>query len=101
ATGDSPCHFARMFRRTTGKTPHQYAIGRRVECARRLLEAGELSIAAIAIDTGFASQSHLTEVFRRVTGVTPKAFQDDVSRIGGPARCRATGAFTRVLNVGK
>jgi AraC family transcriptional regulator len=101
ATGDSPCHFARMFRRTTGKTPHQYVIARRVECAKQLLAAGELSIAAIANDTGFASQSHLTEVFRKITGVTPKAFQDDVGRNKSHARCHATRGSTRFANVGK
>lgn len=99
ATGDSPCHFARMFRRTTGKSPHQYVIGRRIECAKRLLEAGALSISAIAVDTGFASQSHLTEVFRRVTGVTPKTFQDTFSR--SPALRLATGGSGWLLSAGK
>jgi len=101
ATGDSPCHFARMFRRTTGKTPHQYVIGRRIECAKRLLEAGELPISAIAVDTGFASQSHLTEVFRRATGVTPKSFQDALRRSAGPARRLATRCAGRISSAGK
>jgi AraC family transcriptional regulator len=101
ATGDSPCHFARMFRRTTGKTPHQYVISQRIECAKRLLEAGELPISAIAVDTGFASQSHLTEVFRRVTGMTPKSFQDALRRSSGAGRRLITGRSGWILNAGK
>jgi AraC family transcriptional regulator len=73
--GASPFHFARVFKRTTGLTLHQYVVSRRIERARQLLQDGELSIATIAVDTGFASQSHLTEVFRRELGVTPGVYQ--------------------------
>jgi AraC family transcriptional regulator len=79
--GDSPFHFARKFSRMTGLTPHQYVIGRRVERARQLLEQDELSIATIAVETGFSSQSHLTEVFRRSVGVTPGVYRADHSRV--------------------
>jgi len=59
----------------TGLTPHQYVMSRRVARARRLLEEGELPITAIAAETGFASQSHLTDLFRREVGVTPRAYR--------------------------
>ena len=71
----SPFHFARVFKQATGLTPHQYVISRRVERARRLLAKGGRSIAAIAAETGFASQSHLTEMFRREVGMTPRAYR--------------------------
>src|SRR5262245_14903342 len=73
--GISPFHFVRLFKQATGLTPHQYVVSRRVERARQLLADEVLSIAAIALDTGFASQSHLTEVFRRETGVTPAVYR--------------------------
>jgi AraC family transcriptional regulator len=63
----------------TALTPHRYVIERRIERARQLLEQCELSIATIAVDTGFASQSHLTEFFRRSVGVTPAVYRADHS----------------------
>ncbi len=72
----SSFYFVRIFKQRTGLTPHQYVMSRRVARARRLLEEGELPIAAIAAETGFASQSHLTELFRREVGVTPRAYRE-------------------------
>lgn len=68
-------HFARAFKKTTGKTPHQYLMERRIDRAKHLLMAGDLPLAQVAYDCGFASQSHLTDVFRRLTGVTPARFR--------------------------
>lgn len=70
----SPYHFARLFKRSTGIAPHQYHIRCRVERAKQLLLARELSIAEVAQVVGFASQGHLNYHFKRVVGVTPKAF---------------------------
>jgi AraC family transcriptional regulator len=58
-----------------GETPHQYIIKRRIECAKQLLIATDLSIAEVAFQTGFSSQSHLSDVFRRITGSTPGAYR--------------------------
>ncbi len=70
----SPFHLARLFKRTTGLTPHQYLVQVRVNSARALLTAGAgtRSLAEIALAVGFADQSHLTRHFKRVLGVTPK-----------------------------
>lgn len=72
----SPYHFARLFKRSIGLTPHQYVVQCRVERARQLLRQGQLEIAEIADRVGFANQSHLNRHFKRLTGVTPKAFQN-------------------------
>lgn len=70
----SPFHFAHRFKQTMGVSPHQYVICRRVEEARRRLEAGgTTTIGQAASLAGFSSQSQLTFHFRRLLGVTPKA----------------------------
>ena len=74
--GISPYHFARLFKQSTGQSPHQYVIARRIVQAKHLLTTTELPIAAIAYQVGFASQSHLTRHFRQRTGVTPKVYRD-------------------------
>jgi AraC family transcriptional regulator len=72
--GLSTYHFARLFKKSTGISPHQYHIRCRVERAKQLLLAHELTIADIAQAVGFASQGHLNYHFKRFVGITPKAF---------------------------
>lgn len=71
----SASQFARLFRRSTDMSPHQYLLSRRIEKAQELLRRKGESLAAVAAATGFADQSHLTRVFKRVTGVTPHAWR--------------------------
>ena len=68
-------HFARAFKTATGVAPHQYVLERRVARARELLSLGQLPLSEIAGVCGFASQAHLTNVFKRATGLTPGAFR--------------------------
>jgi AraC family transcriptional regulator len=70
----SEFHFARLFKQTTGLPPYQFVIRQRVERAKRLITAGRLSLAQIAVATGFSDQSHLTRHFKRLVGVTPGRF---------------------------
>jgi AraC family transcriptional regulator len=70
----SPVHFARQFRLSTGRTPHQHLLGLRIERAKCLL-ASELAIAEVAVRCGFSHQEHLTRVFGRLVGVTPNAYR--------------------------
>ncbi len=71
-SGLSASYFKTAFRTSVGHPVHQYVIQRRVERARSLLAAGELPISQVALETGFAHQSHLAYHMRRVLGVTPK-----------------------------
>lgn len=71
--GLSVSHFNKLFRESVGVPVHQYLIRRRVECAKSLLGEGKLSISQIALETGFAHQSHLAHHMRRVLGASPKA----------------------------
>ncbi len=70
----SEFHFARLFKQTTGLSPHQFVIHQRIERAKRLIVEGRLSLAQVAIDVGFSDQSQLTRHFKRLVGVTPKRF---------------------------
>jgi len=67
----SPYHFARSFKLAMGTTPHRYVIQKRVEEARRLLEAQELSVDEVAWRVGFSDRSHLARHFRRLLGAPP------------------------------
>lgn len=70
----SQYHFSRSFKHSTGRSPYQYVIYQRVEQAKQLLKQGEMSISEVAITCGFTHQSHLNRHFKRLTGLTPKAF---------------------------
>lgn len=70
---ESYCNAA--FRKAMGEPIHRYVIARRVERARALLESGALPISQVALETGFAHQSHLAYHMRRVLGVSPRAIR--------------------------
>jgi AraC family transcriptional regulator len=71
----SPYHFARAFRKAANVTPVRYVWQRRVERAKKLLRDSRVSLAIIAYDCGFSSQSHFTTVFKRETGATPASYR--------------------------
>ena len=72
----SPFHFARVFKKLTGTTPHSYLAGIRTAKAQLLLAKPELSIAEIGALVGYSSPSHFTKAFRQATGLTPRAFRN-------------------------
>lgn len=78
----SEYHFARLFKKVFGFTPHHYLAALRIEQARRLLSESDLSIAEVSACVGYSSQSHFTKVFREQTGFTPAEFRI-LSRGGG------------------
>jgi AraC family transcriptional regulator len=71
ALGLSTPHFVRLFRNTVGTSPHRYVVQKRIERARRLIGSADIPLIDIALRVGFASQSHLTRLFREIIGVTP------------------------------
>lgn len=63
--------FTRDFKDATGSSPYQYLLMKRLAKARELIVDSRLSLAEVACEAGFASQSHMTDVFRDKLGVTP------------------------------
>lgn len=71
----TPDHFGAAFKASVGKTPHRYHIERRIHRAKELLLDVRLTVAQVAHDVGFSSQSHFTASFRKVTGMSPTEFR--------------------------
>jgi AraC family transcriptional regulator len=69
--GLSPSQFARAFKVSMGLTPHRWLVEQRIHRAKQFMTRGGKSISIAAHLAGFASQSHFTKAFRRVTGTTP------------------------------
>ncbi|WP_083198182.1 helix-turn-helix domain-containing protein [Pararhizobium polonicum] len=67
--------FASVFKHTTGKSPLQWQLSKRIEQAKQLLGESDLPVASIAVQLGFSDQAHLTKVFRQVAGETPAAWR--------------------------
>ncbi|VXC75462.1 conserved hypothetical protein [Pseudomonas sp. 8Z] len=72
--GLSPFHFARTFRRATGLPPHAWLKQRRLEQARALLRDGCAPL-SVAMQLGFADQSHLSRQFKQAYGIAPGAYR--------------------------
>ncbi len=73
--GTSRHHFVRRFKTACGVTPYQYVLACRVEQAKHLLSSSEMTLAQIAYEVGFASQSHFHTTFLKLTGTTPDSFR--------------------------
>lgn len=67
----SPYHFSRLFKESTGLSPHQYVIRERVEKARELLMGTEMRLHEVAAAAGFTHQSHMGRHLKRFLGVSP------------------------------
>ena len=69
-------HFATMFKQSMNISPYRYVINQRIERSKSQLRQTDRAISDIALDCGFADQSHLNKHFRRLVGMTPKAFRE-------------------------
>lgn len=76
----SPFHFARLFKKLTGASPHAYLATLRVGRAQQLLAETDLSVSEISTRVGYSSPSHFSKAFRQSTGMTPRSFRAAVVR---------------------
>jgi AraC-like DNA-binding protein len=67
--------FSQVFKNTTGLTPYQWQMNKRVDQARDLLSGTDLSVADVADRLGFSDQAHLTRSFRQIVGETPASWR--------------------------
>jgi AraC-like DNA-binding protein len=75
----SPFHFARLFKKLTGSSPHNYLAGIRAAKAQLLLAETDLSVTEIGTRVGYLSGSHFTKAFRIATGATPREFRKSLA----------------------
>jgi AraC family transcriptional regulator len=74
----SPSHFARVFKKETGKAPMEYVQNLRLERAKKLLLAGDKTMTEIALDCGFGSPSYLAACFQKEYKMSPKEYRKNV-----------------------
>jgi transcriptional regulator GlxA family with amidase domain len=83
----TPHHLASLFTKSTGLSPHQYVLRVRIDRAKIHLKDDSLSVAQVSRLVGFRTQEHFTKVFRRVAGVTPSKFREELANdASGDAR---------------
>ena len=81
--GLSPSHFAKKFRLSTGLSLHRFVTRRRILASFESLKEESQSLAHVALDLGFSSQSHFTRIFSDLTGMTPAKYRKQVRRTVG------------------
>lgn len=89
----SPSYFSRSFKAAFGETPHQYLMSRRMERAKALLRAGELSVTEVCVAVGFTSLGSFSAQFHRVVGESPSAYRQ---RDDHDALARLPGCYVRM-----
>jgi len=89
--GVHPVHLSRTFARRRGVGLHEYVEGIRVRWACDQMTKGDVDLATLAAEAGYADQSHMTRVFKRVTGMTPGEIRATVSKNPSMARHAVPG----------
>jgi AraC family transcriptional regulator len=77
SVGLSTAHFARMFRKSTGETPHQFVLRQKVERAKAMLRSPGARVLDVAVACGFRTQQHFAKVFRDACGIRPTEYRQD------------------------
>ncbi|MFN8444908.1 MAG: AraC family transcriptional regulator [Caldilineaceae bacterium] len=80
----STYHFAHLFRASVGESVHQFVIRQRVEAAKQLLNQGTLTLPEVAVQVGFADQSHLGRHCKALLGATPKMLRKERKNLPNP-----------------
>ena len=81
----STAYFSRMFRKSTGETPHQFLLRQRVERAKEMLRSADARVMDVAVACGFKTQQHFAQVFRHECGASPTEYRQEF--LGHEATC--------------
>lgn len=79
--GLSPPYLSRLFKCETGVTVSEYIMRKKVEAAANMLRYSEYSVLEISEYLCFSSESYFIQVFRRITGDTPKVYREKYFRV--------------------
>src|SRR5215831_13529097 len=91
SVGLSTAHFARMFRTSTGETPHQFVLRQRVERAKAMLRAADARVLDVAVACGFKTQQHFAQVFRGLCGISPTEYRQNFVGSGATSASETRG----------
>ena len=72
----NPKYLSALFRKFTGKTAKECLMERRIDLAKRLLQSGTDSIKQVAHGVGFSDEYYFMRVFKKQTGMSPKAYRN-------------------------
>jgi len=95
--GLSVSHFARSFRRTFGRSAHQFLILQRIEKAKALLSASMCALSDAALEAGFSDQAAFSRTFKAVVGISPGQWRREVSHRRWRAPYRRTKVGPELL----
>ncbi len=79
----SPFHFHRLFTAAFGETPHEFLTSRRMDLAKRLLAAAEMSVTDVCFEVGYSSLGSFSHKFRILAGRSPVEYQREIRRVFG------------------
>ena len=99
SVGLSTAHFGRMFRKSTGETPHQFVLRQKIERAKAMLRAPNARVLDVAVACGFKTQQHFAQVFRDVCRVSPTEYRQDFLNSEVPSDSETGSEDTEVLPV--
>lgn len=68
-------YLSKLFSEVEGITIEQYIINQRIEKVKEMLVYGELSLSEIAFQSGYSSAAHLSNQFKKLTGLRPSQFR--------------------------
>jgi len=77
SVGLSTAHFGRMFRKSTGETPHQFVLRQKIERAKAMLRVPDAANIGRGSGLWFQDQQHFAQVFRDVCRVSPTEYRQD------------------------
>lgn len=77
-----PDYFSRQFKAFTGERPVNYILGKRIARAQHLLATSQLAYSEIAVQTGFDSLTYFSNSFKKLTGMSPRAYKKQVYLVG-------------------